>query len=141
MTLIRAGVTFQKEKGSIALSKKRNKNNRLGRNRDLLSNPIAKQSLVRPVQPSFSFDRPPLQEFEDRRVLPRKIAPKTFSTRPYRLKVPKNAPLHHVGFDVPKQVLLCVRRKRRKEVLFATGGAGKPNKRKPRRNKYSNVRC
>lgn len=123
------------------MSKKRSNRSSLGRTRDITLNPIANNLLGRPVRPDLSFERAPLQEFEDRRSLPRHVAPKTFSTRPYRLKVPKNAPLHHVGFDIPQEVLVCVRRKKRKQVLFATGGAGKKNKRKPRRNQHSNVRC
>lgn len=45
-----------------------------------------------------------------------------------------------VGFDQPTQVLVCVRRKIRREVLFAKKrhrGAS----RKKRRNSFSNIRC
>lgn len=47
-----------------------------------------------------------------------------------------------VGFNAPKSVLICIRRKQRKEVLFAkrltTKGAGA---KRHRRNEYSNIRC
>lgn len=48
-----------------------------------------------------------------------------------------------VGFQYPWQVLICIRRRRRKEVIHALGhaGAGKPRQRRPRRNFYSEVRC
>lgn len=46
-----------------------------------------------------------------------------------------------VGFVTPHKVLLCVRRKLRREVMFAKGGAGRRRMRKPNRNYYSDVRC
>jgi len=46
-----------------------------------------------------------------------------------------------VGFQAPERVLVCVRRKRRREVMFAKGGAGRRRMRRPRRNYWSDVRC
>jgi len=49
---------------------------------------------------------------------------------------------HQVGFELPWNVIICVRRERRKQVLFAlrrTGAGSGANKR--RRNEYSDVRC
>ncbi|AZL82922.1 hypothetical protein [Apis mellifera associated microvirus 45] len=43
-------------------------------------------------------------------------------------------------FSVPEAVPICVRRKRRREVLLALGKGG-GGKRRPRYNKFSNVRC
>lgn len=43
-------------------------------------------------------------------------------------------------FRAPKYVLVCVRRKQRKEVLFALGKGGRGNRR-GRRNFFSDVRC
>lgn len=45
-----------------------------------------------------------------------------------------------IEFQAPKRVLVCVRRKARREVLHALGGAGGRVKR-PRRNRDSNVIC
>lgn len=45
-----------------------------------------------------------------------------------------------VAFAVPRNIALCVRRKVRKEVIFATSGGG-AGKRRPRRNQFSDVRC
>lgn len=47
-----------------------------------------------------------------------------------------------IGFAVPKKVLVCVRRKQRKEVLHALGKAGgRGITRRRRRNDWSNVDC
>lgn len=48
-----------------------------------------------------------------------------------------------VGFAVPKKVLVCVRRKQRKEVLHALGktGGGARVSRRRRRNAWSDVDC
>lgn len=80
--------------------------------------------------------------------------------RPIRI-VPKNSVLakrrenlgtlqhvldNRIGFENPHQVMICVRRRQRKEVLFALGLGGKGGRAKlkfrpPRRNYYSNVDC
>lgn len=44
-------------------------------------------------------------------------------------------------FELPKQVVVCVRRKTRREVLFARGGAGRRKMRKPHLSPDSNVQC
>lgn len=44
-------------------------------------------------------------------------------------------------FTNPYQVLTCVRRKIRKQVLFAKGGAGSRKMRRPKYNYMSSVRC
>lgn len=48
-----------------------------------------------------------------------------------------------IGFAVPKKVLICVRRKQRKEVLHALGktGGGARVSRRRRRNSWSDVDC
>lgn len=46
-----------------------------------------------------------------------------------------------VGFVSPSKVLVCVRRKIRREVMFAKGGAGSRRMSRPRRSYYSDVRC
>lgn len=49
-------------------------------------------------------------------------------------------PPHRVGFEVPDSVVVCVRRKQRREVIHAKGRAG-TRVRKPRRNQYSEIAC
>lgn len=46
-----------------------------------------------------------------------------------------------VRFSMPWRVMMCVRRKRRREVMFAKGKAGRRGQRPPRRNYYSEVSC
>lgn len=47
-----------------------------------------------------------------------------------------------IGFEAPQKVITCVRRKARREVIFASGRAG-GGSRKPtsRRNSESKIRC
>lgn len=47
---------------------------------------------------------------------------------------------HIVKFEAPQSVLVCVRRHRRREVLFAKGKGG-GGKRPPRRNAFSDISC
>lgn len=46
-----------------------------------------------------------------------------------------------VAFDAPDDVLVCVRRRRRKEVLFAKRKTGRRGQRRPRRNWFSQIHC
>lgn len=46
-----------------------------------------------------------------------------------------------VRFDDPRFVYVCERRKRRREVIFATGKGGKRGQRRPWRNEFSEIRC
>lgn len=48
---------------------------------------------------------------------------------------------HVVGFDQPKTVIRCIRRKQRKEVLHALKVAGRGGLKHPRRNVYSSISC
>lgn len=44
-------------------------------------------------------------------------------------------------FKYPRKVLICMRRKARKEVLHAFKKTGRRGQRKPRRNWYSSISC
>lgn len=46
-----------------------------------------------------------------------------------------------VGFQNPDRVLICVRRKQRREIIHALGVAGRKGLKKPKFNVYSEVRC
>lgn len=51
-------------------------------------------------------------------------------------------PHYGVGFAQPAKVLICVRRTRRKQVIFATGKGGARGKQRRRRNnEFSQIRC
>lgn len=56
--------------------------------------------------------------------------PKGRSQVPFRL-----------AFEAPAETVVCVRRSRRKEVLFAKNKAGKRGQRRPRRTAWSDVKC
>ncbi len=44
-------------------------------------------------------------------------------------------------FVNPAQVIACVRRKQRKEIMFANKKAGRQGQRKQKRNSISNIKC
>lgn len=86
---------------------------------------------------------------EDRRTYHPDVYRPVRSTRVprHRLIVPARAQkaarparLFSVGFRNPSELLVCVRRKVRREVLLAKGRGGGGHRR-PRRNAYSDVRC
>ena len=57
---------------------------------------------------------------------------------------PKSAPSkvpYQIAFSAPAETLVCVRRKRRKEVLFAKRKTGKGGQKKARWSKWSKYRC
>lgn len=91
----------------------------------------------------------PLSEVDDRRTYhPSRHRPAPSFSRPrHRLKVPSllQNPLAGtkalVTFSAPQNVLICVRRKIRKEVMHAFKKAGKTGQRRPRRNAYSSISC
>lgn len=56
----------------------------------------------------------------------------------------RNYPSHRIGFHLPWQVIICVRRRRRRQVMFALRQAGRGAKRHKKtyhRNAWSEVRC
>lgn len=46
-----------------------------------------------------------------------------------------------LAFTLPGETLVCIRRRRRKEVLFAKRKAGRAGQRRPRRSPFSGVKC
>jgi len=48
---------------------------------------------------------------------------------------------YQIAFRAPAETLVCVRRSRRKQVLFAFKKTGKRGQRKPRRSKWSSIKC
>nr|QJB19853.1 MAG: hypothetical protein [Microvirus sp.] len=89
-----------------------------------------------------------LQTIEDRRDFhPEQAArpARSFSRSVHSLAVPRQRggrlPIG-VTFENPTKVLVCVRRKSRREVLFALGQTGKGSALgKRRRNHYSEIQC
>lgn len=103
--------------------------------------------LLRPISVSLSPSRIDLRIFEDRRTWhPVRFARPVVSVGPRsdtRLMVkPAKTFSPAVTFANPKRVLVCVRRKVRKEVLHAFGKTGGGSSRRPkRRNQFSDVSC
>lgn len=125
-------------------SKNSSHNNRNRRDIRVISNPRLPLRFA-PVVRRASV----LRQYEDRRLYHpdrrRLLRPAvTFSGSNYALRSSpsksRRVPFG-VGFVAPRRVVVCVRRKQRREVLFAVGGAGSRKMRRPRRNEYSNVRC
>lgn len=113
---------------------------------------IANQRLLSDILSS----RPDLRPFEDRRTFhPQGVTrpARSFKSSRHRLEVPRAPrikkiqasayPSFHIGFESPKRVLVCVRRKQRQEVIHALGhsGSGKRRKRRSRRSEYSSIIC
>lgn len=88
---------------------------------------------------------PVLAADDRRRYHPNKFArPAGALKRSSTRLVARPGPNHtwaQIGFAVPRNVAICQRRKLRKEVMFATGAAGRGYRRKKRRNQFSQVRC
>lgn len=90
-----------------------------------------------------------LREIEDRRTFhPEQAqrAARSFSSPRHKLTIPKkhlgNIKLPSaIGFKDPDRVLICVRRKQRREVLFAKKKHRKGAGGKKRRNWYSTIQC
>jgi hypothetical protein len=115
-------------------------NQRLPHISELLSPLPARQAIYRP---------PVLAPLPDnRRFYPRRfrhIRP-TLTIRGERAAIRSTVNRRNLyvqkSFDVPREVLTCVRRSQRKEVMFATGRAGrKLNYRNVRRTRDSQISC
>lgn len=83
-----------------------------------------------PARPAFAFPK----------SAARVVVPRTRSRSAVDGAKARTLP-HQLTFAAPDRVLICVRRKRRKEVLFAKRKAGKRGQRKPRRNYWSAISC
>ncbi len=80
-----------------------------------------------------------LRLYEDRREWhPAKTRPiGTFSTGPVGIVQAKSS----LAFKDSSRVLICVRRKIRKQIIHALGHAGKIGQKSPRRNENSQISC
>lgn len=91
-----------------------------------------------------------LRVFEDRRLFPhrewprRLVLPATKRSRRPVDAVPARISERvsgHFSFRAPRAVVVCVRRKQRREVLFAMKRTGRGAKAPRRLNEWSSVRC
>lgn len=91
---------------------------------------------LREVQDLRAFDFEPVRPA---RFLSGPIASVGVTT-PSKKQAPSRVP-YQIAFSAPAETLVCVRRRRRKEVLFAKRKTGKGGQRRPRRSKWSNYKC
>lgn len=122
--------------------------------RSLPSPQVVRRSIpiVRVVGPRIVVQRPAVN-MDARTFHPMgKLRPVPAAVRAARRLVParvREQPRHlsfkslsaHVGFDIPEKVKVCVRRKERREVLFAKRKARKGARSLKIRNIWSAVRC
>lgn len=113
---------------------------------------VRRVTLKRPIIVKRPVVQTTLQQVEDRRRWHplRKLAPAgTLSRRDQRRLVEKSRPnpfndpfpSFRIGFEVPKKVAVCVRRKTRREVIHALGKTGSGAKARRRKSEFTNVRC
>lgn len=133
------------------MGKKRRDTSRQAR-RD--NNSIPNRRLIEPISFDFIRSLSSLAPIEDRRTFHPEQAfrpARSFSranhvlvARPDRTRsgqVRLSVPVG-VGFGDPRRVIICVRRRQRREVLHALGKTGRGKARRPpRRSYYSDVRC
>ncbi|QXP08043.1 MAG: hypothetical protein [Arizlama microvirus] len=72
-------------------------------------------------------------------VTPKKLFAKNVDNFAFLRKFPDQKAV--IAFQAPRRVLLCVRRRIRREVLHAFGKAGKVGQRRPRFSEYSKIKC
>lgn len=118
---------------------------------------------VLPIANSLPDTLPSLRHFEDRRYYfpvksvepirsfgynssrivlrqkPKVLRSSVVSVKPTQKR--RNRPVVGFSFSAPREVLICVRRKIRKQVLHALRKTGKVGQRRPRRGFYSSVSC
>lgn len=110
---------------------------------------------TRDALPSLTLglrSRPSLMELEDLRTFdfepatrpPRRTdggyASVVASTPQTNKKAPSKVP-YQISFSAPAETLVCVRRSRRKEVLFAKKKTGRRGQKKARWSKWSTIKC
>lgn len=104
------------------------------------------------LQPVDPAQKVMLQDFEDRRRwTPEKSRPVKLVTgaraRLTEVKhLIKSAPSLHqiktyIAFQTPLKTLICIRRKIRKQVMFAKKKAGRSGQKRPHYNEFSSISC
>lgn len=75
------------------------------------------------------------------RIRSSRVVAATAQSSPNRARMPKMRFKVTYAFQSPKRVLVCIRRRARKEVLHALKKTGRRGQRSPRFNYYSSIRC
>ncbi|QXP44254.1 MAG: hypothetical protein [Arizlama microvirus] len=115
------------------------------RSADINTNANDVQSLLRlPVLQPIPI-APPIAFADERTYSPlRWPVPLAPGGRPARLRTPPAGPFRRAGvrFEGAARVNICVKRKQRREILFARNKTGKGSKTRFRkRNSYTGVKC
>lgn len=85
---------------------------------------------------------PPRTPFgEPLKLVPSKVDPSGWTYIPDRPGVLEKAKYSNYGFENPWKVIICLKRKMRREVMNALGYAGKTGFQKPKYTQFSYVRC
>lgn len=90
------------------------------------------------IQDLRAFDPEP--ELSPARDILGRIASVTGTTPKKQTRGRSRVPFQ-LAFKAPKQTLVCIRRKTRKQVLFAKRKTGKGGQRRARWSKWSSVKC
>ena len=96
---------------------------------------------VVPVDLRSIEDRRRYHPLRDSRRTMMRTARATESLRLQRRRKDNWRLMNALSFVAPRKVVTCVRRKTRREVMFATGGVGKRQKKTRRRSWRSKIRC
>ena len=130
----------------MARRKKRSRSSQ--RDDTTIASPLLRTNPVRYTSPILSLDdRRRFVPFEYDRPLSvrkdqRKVVERVSRARRAENKKPARQRHYKFSFAVPEKVVVCVRRKRRREVLFAMRRTGKGSRKlHRRRDHYSDVRC
>lgn len=117
---------------------------------EVLRNFIKKQTLTPAFTPVVS-PKTNLKPLQDRRTWHPDKHRSLLSTdgAKHKLKVsqsprqlrPQVSLPHRIAFQAPKKLLLCIRRSRRRAVLFAFNKTGKGARSRKHRNQWSDIRC
>ena len=145
-----SGTVLSDTKYEVQMSKrsKSRKQSSLSARRDVVNTPITNPRLLGGIQIRTQsqqlLDLARIFGQDDRAYSPHTIRPaRTVTGRIASTTIQKKRPLRKARFQfsTPRTVTVCVRRRVRKEVMHATGSAGRRHFRKPRRNYNSNIRC
>lgn len=118
----------------------------LERDNDLIANLLAPVQPEPLVSPGHYLPADLFNEIEDRRTFHperdfRQPMDTTAEPAGYRRQKSYSTRQHLVRFDAPEKALVCVRRKTRREVIFAKRKHRKGAGSRRHRNYLSNIRC
>lgn len=108
----------------------------------VLQHPVTPKTNLQPIQDRRTWhpDKHRSLQATDGRKHRLKVAARTLAGKA-QLSRPQGHLTHRIGFEAPKKLLLCIRRARRRAVLFAMKKTGKGARSRKHRNQWSNIQC